>query len=203
MQVGAIVVAGGSGLRMGGDQPKQFMLLGGKPVLQHTLAAITAALPISAPVALILPPAYLESAAAWRQKDTDQMNLAIIAGGATRTLSVAAGLHWLEEHLPPDGLVLVHDGVRPFVRVETIHQVLQAAEQHGAATAAVPVKSSLRRLTPEGLSVAVDRVDYLEVQTPQAFRLEILSRLITIAAKACLQMTPAWWKALPAKPLRW
>lgn len=172
----AILVAGGSGLRMGADRPKQFLLLRDEPVLLHTLRRFAEpALGISQ-VVLVLPFDQLDY---WRQL-TEQYQVAtphlVVEGGATRWASVKAGL----AALPPTdaatgALVAVHDGVRPLVPPSVIEATYQAAAAHGAACAAVPPKDSVRMLAAAG-SAPLDRRRLRLMQTPQTFDLALLRR---------------------------
>lgn len=162
----ALLVAGGSGLRMGAALPKQFLPLGGRPVLMHTLERFA---PLVERLILVLPE---EQRGYWaelcRQHDFTLPH-EVTAGGATRFHSVSAGLSLL----PEEGLVAVHDGVRPLLSAGLIEACFEAAARVGAALPALPVTDSLRQLQ-EGSSRAVDRADYVAVQTPQTFQLRQL-----------------------------
>jgi 2-C-methyl-D-erythritol 4-phosphate cytidylyltransferase len=160
----AIIVAGGTGQRMGSSIPKQFLKLGnGVPILVQTFR-VFAALP-SVQIVVVLPQEHLDM---WEnlRVSFDIPAHDVVAGGATRTDSVAKGMALV----PDDGLVAIHDGVRPFVSEELIECCYQVAAKKWAACAAVPSKDSLRRLSPDGSSVAVSREEYYLVQTPQTFR---------------------------------
>lgn len=165
-----IIVAGGKGLRMGGDLPKQFLPLNGKPVLMHTLERFRE-YSDRLGIILVLPRAQQDY---WRQL-CDKHGFAVphhvVDGGATRFHSSQNGL----AAIPGDacGVVGIHDGVRPFVSVETIARCFEAARKHGAALPVLPVTDTLRRVTDDG-GYNVQRNDYRTVQTPQAFDIQLL-----------------------------
>lgn len=170
----AIIVAGGKGLRMGGDIPKQFMLLGGEPVLMHTLRAFRSAY-ADMELILVLPTAQQ---AYWQQLCREHgFNLPhqIADGGEERFHSVSHGLALLPA-ADTDGLVAVHDGVRPLVSVETIRRCFERAATDGAVVPVTPVVETLRRISPDGSSSTVNRAEYRLVQTPQVFRIGLLRR---------------------------
>lgn len=164
----AIVVAGGQGLRMGTDIPKQFLILGGRPVLMHTLEQFAGCEQIT----LALPKGQIDY---WhelcRQHDFG-LEHRICLGGATRFHSVQNALQTLQGK---SGCVAVHDGVRPFVHKSVIDACFAEAERSGAALPYIAVTDSLRQLTTTS-SKAVPRSEFVAVQTPQVFD---LGRLIT------------------------
>lgn len=158
-----IIVAGGSGLRMGTELPKQFLELCGKPVLMHTLKVFYDFDPLSELI-LVLPLAQQEFWAALCLKHSFTLPHKIAAGGETRFHSVQNGLKLVGEQ----GLVMIHDGVRPLVSAETLQRCCLMAEKQGNAVPVLPVTESLRKL--EGSeNMAVDRSLYYSVQTPQTF----------------------------------
>lgn len=176
MKESVIIVAGGKGLRMGADLPKQFLPIGGRPVLMHTLEAFERAIP-GIQIVLVLPADQQEF---WRdlcRRHDFTLPHRIATGGETRFHSVKNGLEGLQTDF-----VAVHDGVRPFVSSEVIRRSFEAAREHGAAIPVVPVVETVRRLcTPnaeraEGTSMTVPRSQYRLVQTPQAFQLPLLLR---------------------------
>jgi 2-C-methyl-D-erythritol 4-phosphate cytidylyltransferase len=167
----AIIVAGGSGNRMGSKIPKQFLPIAGKPILMHTIERFLEVSP-TIQVILVLPSHQMND---WHLLcDQHDFYPAIITtnGGATRFQSVKNGLKCVRVK---DGLVAVHDGVRPFVDVETIRQTYQIAAQDGAAVVAVAPKDSLRVVDQTG-NKAVDRTAYRIIQTPQIFRLDWMQK---------------------------
>ena len=171
MKVYAIIVAGGKGLRMGGDVPKQFLPIGGKPVLMHTIETFRRALP-QVEIVLVLPAEQHEY---WhnlcREYDFHSPEL-IAQGGETRFHSVKNGLSLLADGA--EAVVGVHDGVRPFVSSETILRCYAAAAEGKAVVPVVPVVETVRQLLPDGKSATRPRNEYRLVQTPQTFPLALL-----------------------------
>ncbi len=165
-----IIVAGGKGLRMGGDIPKQFLPICGKPVLMRTLEAFHA-YDASMHLILVLP---VSQQAYWKQLCEEyQFDLVheIADGGETRFHSVKNGLALVEE----EGLVGVHDGVRPFVSQEVITRCYEEAASLKAVIPVIGVVETVRHLTEEG-SETVPRDQYKLVQTPQVFDVTLLHR---------------------------
>lgn len=165
-----IIVAGGKGLRMGSDLPKQFLPVGGKPVLMHTLEVFRK-YDAAIQLILVLP---REQQDFWKQlcREHDfDVEHRVADGGKTRFHSVKNGLALVQA----PGLVGVHDGVRPFVSVEVIRRCYDLAEQHKAVIPVVDVVETLRHLTEVG-SETVSRNDYKLVQTPQVFDVELLKQ---------------------------
>lgn len=169
-KVVALVVAAGRGRRFGGDVPKQYQDLAGRPVLRHTLAALAVNPQIDAVRAVIHPDdgdLYAEAAGGLNL-------LAPVPGGASRQDSVRLGLESLAP-LAPD-LVLIHDGARPFVDAGTIGRTIAALATTAGAIPAVAVADTLKRGAGGLVSTTVDRADLWRAQTPQAFRFpEILA----------------------------
>jgi 2-C-methyl-D-erythritol 4-phosphate cytidylyltransferase len=165
-----LVVAAGTGSRMGSQQPKQFLdLLPGQCVLEVCLRNLLAAYPWAAVVVVGHPDWLPETLAVTQRMPTP---IAVAAGGATRTASVQNGLVALAEMgAPASGWVAIHDGVRPIVTPRLVADTMLQAQAAGAAVAAVPVKSSLRELHPSGYSQPVERSRFFHVQTPQVFPL--------------------------------
>ena len=165
-----IIVAGGKGLRMGGDIPKQFLPVCGKPVLMRTLEAFHA-YDSSIHIILVLP---VSQQAYWQDLCQEyQFTLAhdIANGGDTRFHSVKNGLALVEG----EGLVGVHDGVRPFVSQEVIARCYEEASFKNAVIPVIGVVETVRHLTDEG-SETVPRGQYKLVQTPQVFDVPLLRR---------------------------
>lgn len=166
----AIIVAGGSGSRMKSDVPKQFLLLNSKPILQHTLERFLDFSP-ALRIILVLPARDLETWTRLCDKHNFYPPVETVNGGGTRFQSVRNGLKRISAK---EGLVAVHDGVRPFVTTDIIQNSFETAARTGAAVTAVAVKDSVRLVQPDGSSQAVDRSQYQLVQTPQTFRLDLL-----------------------------
>ena len=167
----AIIVAGGKGLRMGGEVPKQFLPIGRKPVLMHTIEAFRIALE-GVRIVLVLP---AEQHDYWKRL-CDEYGFhspeLIAKGGETRFHSVRNGLALLPDDA--DAVVGVHDGVRPFVSADTIRRCYAAAAEGKAVVPVVPVVETVRQILPDGKSVTRPRNDYRLVQTPQTFPLTLL-----------------------------
>ncbi len=178
-----IVVAGGKGLRMGADLPKQFLPIGGRPVLMHTLEAFERAIP-GIRLVLVLPHDQQDF---WRDlchKHDFTLLHSIADGGQTRFHSVKNGLEALTSRYAEGtltSLVAVHDGVRPFVSVEVIQRSFEAARQHAAVVPVVPIVETVRQLSLSSqedcsVSFTIDRSRLRLVQTPQVFSLDLLLR---------------------------
>ena len=166
-----IIVAGGKGLRMGGEIPKQFLPIGGKPVLMRTIEVFRQAYP-DIHIILVLPVSQQDY---WQQLCQDYhftIPVQIADGGETRFHSVSNGLKLIPDDT--DGLVGVHDGVRPFVAVETIRRCYDEAMEKGAVVPVISVVETVRQLRKDGTSVTVPRDEYKLVQTPQTFRISLL-----------------------------
>ena len=166
-----ILVAGGKGLRMGGEVPKQFLPIGGKPVLMRTIEAFREALD-GVEIVLVLP---AEQHDYWQElcKEYKFPSPGLIAkGGETRFHSVKNGLALLPND--ENAVVGVHDGVRPFVSKETILRCYEAAAEYKAAVPVVPVVETVSQILSDGKSVTRPRQEYRLVQTPQAFPLALL-----------------------------
>lgn len=169
-----IIVAGGKGLRMGGDIPKQFLPISGQPVLMRTMQRFHEALAdgCGTSIILVLPRDQQDY---WQRlcKEYDfRLPHQIASGGETRFHSVQNGLQLIPDD--EQGVVGVHDGVRPFVSCDVIRRLYDAACTEGAVVPVVPVVETIRQLLPEGDSQTVDRSLYRLVQTPQVFRVGLL-----------------------------
>ncbi|MEE9197449.1 MAG: 2-C-methyl-D-erythritol 4-phosphate cytidylyltransferase, partial [bacterium] len=170
--IAAIVPAAGAGVRMEADRPKQFRPLGDRPLLVHTLQRLSDS-PLIETVVVVVPADWVAKA---RSELIEPYGLAkvgaVVAGGAERQDSVAAGLEALG---PEVDLVVVHDGVRPFVTEAMIADVVEAARAAGAAVAAIPVAETVKRVADGVVVETVSRDGLYRVQTPQAFRREVLA----------------------------
>lgn len=167
-----IIVAGGKGLRMGADLPKQFIPVGGLPVLMHTLLAFHQ-YDAQMRLVLVLPVSHQSFWHDLCRQYAFQVPHTVVDGGATRFHSSLNGIQALAQAADTD-LVAIHDGVRPFVSQDTIHRCFEAAALTGAAIPVLPVIDTLRLVTPDGSGHNVSRSDYRVVQTPQTFRLGLL-----------------------------
>lgn len=168
-----VIVAGGKGMRMGADIPKQFIPIGGKPVLMHTLERFFAC-DGELKIILVLPH---EQQAYWRQLCRDcvfNIPHTIVDGGETRFESSRKGLQAIP--LEAAGLVGIHDGVRPFVSEAVIKRCFEAADESKAAIPVLPVTDTLRHVDRNGVGRNVLRSDYRIVQTPQVFDIGLLRK---------------------------
>lgn len=164
----AIIVAGGSGSRMKSEIPKQFLLLNGKPILLHTVEKFLQIPDIQ--LIIVLPKNDIDY---WHEITNDNKliqnkkeSIKIIVGGASRFQSVRNGL----AQITTDGLVAVHDGVRPLISLEIIQNSYLMAFETGSAVTSVWVKDSVREVDANGKSIAIDRNKLKLVQTPQTFQ---------------------------------
>lgn len=169
----AIILAGGEGRRAGGDVPKQFQDLLGRPVVWWSLKAFHEADP-QTQLVLVLHPGFLDD---WdlmvkALPEDERFECRVCCGGRDRLQSVANGLHQVKA--TPGDLVAVHDGARPLVTAEMVRRGWETAAARGTAVPAVPVSDTLRRLESDGSSHTADRSLYVAVQTPQVFDAKIL-----------------------------
>lgn len=164
----AVIVAGGKGLRMGNAIPKQFLPLAGKPVLYHTIKAFIDAYN-DIKIILVLPEEQLSYAQMVLQAFPTAIDMTIVTGGETRFHSVQNGLN----ATGGDGVIFVHDGVRPLASVQLIRASYEQALAKGSAIPAISLSDSMRIVEGES-SRPVDRSIMRSIQTPQAFRADIL-----------------------------
>ena len=161
----AIIVAGGSGTRMKSEMPKQFLRLHKEPIIIHTIRQfIKADEAIS--IVVVLPEKHLGY---WREMVKDYpftSSIKVAAGGTSRTQSVRSGL----KMITGDGLVAIHDAVRPFISPGIIIKSFESAAKRGSGVAAVSLKDSIREVVNDERSIARDRNSYVLVQTPQTFQ---------------------------------
>lgn len=168
----AVVVAGGSGVRMGALVPKQFLEITGRPVIMHTLEAFQQ-FNQAIHLTLVLPSAHIGTWHELCRKHDFKVVHHVVAGGASRFQSVRNGLNSLDG----DGLVAVHDGVRPLVSQAVIAESFRSAAEEGSGVASLPLKESIREIDRQsGGSVARDRSVFRVIQTPQTFRLDWLKQ---------------------------
>ena len=168
MQKYAIIVAGGSGIRMGTDIPKQFLLLDNKPLLMHTLTQFYNC-SNEIKIILVLPKAQINYWENLCEKYNFKIIHQIVEGGDTRFQSVKNGLNNINEK----SLVAVHDGVRPLVSTSLIDNCFNHAEKQGNAIPYSIIKESIRKISGED-NVSLNRREYVTIQTPQVFYSETL-----------------------------
>ena len=172
MRVAAILVAAGSGSRFGADQPKQFVMLAGKPVVRWAAEALAEQVDLVQPVGDPALDAALTGLGA----------LPSVSGGATRQASVLAGLQALAAHAPD--IVLVHDAARPFIPPGTVAALLAAVQRMPGAIPALPVADTLKRMQDGVITMTVARDGLFRAQTPQAFHFPLLLALHQAADSA-------------------
>jgi 2-C-methyl-D-erythritol 4-phosphate cytidylyltransferase len=167
----AIIPAAGRGLRMGGVRAKQFLELGGEPVLVHALRRFEMCPAIDA-IVVVLPSdataGFVQIAARAGLRKVSR----IVPGGAERIDSVARGLAVLPAS--HSGVVVVHDGVRPFVTADQIAEVVECASTTGAAMLGLSVTDTVKEVEAGAVLRTLDRSRLVLAQTPQAFRYELL-----------------------------
>jgi 2-C-methyl-D-erythritol 4-phosphate cytidylyltransferase len=163
--VGVVIVAGGSGSRVGGGELKQFRWVAGKPMLLHSVQSFMAR-PDVGMVVCVLPQKYAGDPPPWLfQCDVDRLLVSV--GGRTRSESVANGL----DDLPDEAeIVLVHDAARPLVDAATVDRVVESVRAGTSAIAALPVVDTLKEVDEHGMIVrTIDRDGLWRAQTPQGF----------------------------------
>lgn len=169
-RVAAVIPAGGSGSRLGRTTPKQFLRLGGAPILALTVRRF-ARHPAVDLVVVAAPAGLVSRTARLLQAHVRGARLVVVAGGTERHDSVRLGLR----AVPADReLVVVHDAVRPFVTGRLIGAVLAAAAETGAAICALPIAETVKRVRDGLVETTMDRTGLWAVQTPQAFRAALL-----------------------------
>ena len=200
MKTAALILAAGRGTRARGSRPKQYVTIGGVPVLAHALRAFLA----HPDIALVAVAIAREDEALYRAAVAGLASgklISPICGGATRQASVGNGLRALSAHRPD--LVLIHDAARPFVTGDIIDRVLGALAQQPGAIAALPLADTLKAADPAGrIAATVDRAGLWRAQTPQGFRFgDILAAHERARAAGLEEMTDdaavAEWAGLP------
>ncbi|MCL2840610.1 MAG: 2-C-methyl-D-erythritol 4-phosphate cytidylyltransferase [Defluviitaleaceae bacterium] len=168
-KVSVVVPASGAGIRLGGDVPKQFLPLDGKPILKRTLDVFDT-LDFVEDIAVAIPTGYESEVRAYGIKKLRY----IVSGAATRAHSVYAALHCLKNH---ENIVIIHDGVRPFVTPEIIKSVVEATIKHGAAIVCVPMTDTVKIANENNqVQSTPNRENLWRAQTPQGFTYPIITR---------------------------
>ena len=169
-----IILAGGKGLRMGGDIPKQFLPIGGLPVLMHTVKRFRE-YSNDLNIILVLPQNQQDYWQALCDEYQFMEDYTIADGGETRFHSIQNGLQLIPD--AAQGVVGVHDGVRPFPSVEVIRNCFETARREGSAIPVIPVVETIRHLEKHiQSSKTVPRDEYRLVQTPQVFDIQLHKR---------------------------
>jgi 2-C-methyl-D-erythritol 4-phosphate cytidylyltransferase len=170
MKLYALIVAGGSGKRMGAEMPKQYLEIAGRPVLMHTLERFKA-FSDSIEIIAVLPENQLRFWGDLQKKYSFNIPHTLVKGGKARFYSVRNGLKFIED----PGLVAIHDGVRPFVSIDTIRRCFETAERLGNAIPVIPPSDALRMVSEQG-SKPVNRLLVRQVQTPQVFHSALIKK---------------------------
>lgn len=170
--ISAIIVAAGKGRRMKTALPKQYLMLGGMTVLSRTLLSVDACPEID-DIRLVVPESDMKYCRETVLKPIQlRASVSLIAGGVSRQESVYNGLSALTHD---DGIVLIHDGVRPFVGIDDIRRSIRAAQRHGTGIPGRPVSDTLKLADDQGNVIrTVDRSRLWRVQTPQAFACRLI-----------------------------
>jgi len=171
-----ILAGAGRGIRFGREAPKCFYPVDSHLLLSLSLRAVNSWGGVDEYVVLV-PSGWEEKAEEELKKNVDGVKYKILAGGETRQQSVAIGLSAVEN----TDIVLVHDACRPIVSVDLIERVVKTAEEYGAAVPALQVTETLGRLRDDNLEDIVPRERVVSIQTPQAFRLEVLKKSFEVA----------------------
>ncbi len=174
MKVLAIIPAAGAGLRMGTETPKQFLALEGVPIMVHTLRKFAAADSVDE-IYLGLRSEDVERAQREIEREHFSRPPRLVAGGVTRQETVALSLAEAPESTE---IVVVHDAVRPFVSLEMIQQVIEAARKSGAAILGIPSVDTVKQIERQIVLGTIPRERIVLAQTPQAFRYEILREAV-------------------------
>ncbi|MCU0462057.1 MAG: 2-C-methyl-D-erythritol 4-phosphate cytidylyltransferase [Bacteroidales bacterium] len=170
MKLYAVIVAGGSGKRMGSEMPKQYLEISGRPVLMHTLERFKN-FNDSIEIIAVLPENQLRFWNDLQKKYSFNIPHTLVKGGKARFFSVRNGLKFVDD----SGLVAIHDGVRPFVSIDTIRRCFDTAEKLGNAVPVIPPADTLRMISDKG-STPVNRLLVRQVQTPQVFNSALIKK---------------------------
>lgn len=168
----AIIVAAGSGQRFGGDTPKQFLDLGGKPMIARTLERFERCDAVDQ-IVLVVAPDYIDRSEIADLRSEISKLATIVAGGNSRAESVRNGLSALHSDCR---IVAVHDAARPLVPVGDIERVIRAAEKFGAACLTAEITDTVKTIDGERITGTIDRTKLRKALTPQAFRFDILRK---------------------------
>jgi 2-C-methyl-D-erythritol 4-phosphate cytidylyltransferase len=170
MNLYALIVAGGSGTRMGTDIPKQFLELAGKPVLMHSIERFRA-FDNTIRIIVVIPENQFALWESLKEKHSFTVSHTLVKGGPSRFFSVKNGLQKVDD----DAIVAIHDGVRPLVTTDTIIRCFRAAAEFGNAIPVISLSDSVRMIT-ENKNIPVDRNSLKIVQTPQVFNARLIKK---------------------------
>jgi 2-C-methyl-D-erythritol 4-phosphate cytidylyltransferase len=179
-----IIPAAGSGTRFGGDVPKQFLPLGGKPLVQRVVERFL----FDGVVTRIVVPVLDMLLSAVKTSAGDHVQF--VAGGATRLQSVTRGLEAARDEINGEiDLVAIHDAVRPFFSLDVFHATLDAARIHGAAFPGIPLPDTVHQIADGAIASTPDRSVLVAAQTPQCFRIDVLREILARAAREDAEAT--------------
>lgn len=185
--VTVIIVAAGKGRRMGSDKPKQYLMIDGKVILDKTIEQFEK----NSMVDNIIVVVNNEDMELVRKKlsyERPRINK-IVVGGEQRTDSVYNGISSIEEDMQ-NGIVLIHDGVRPFISQKLINSCIETAYEHGACVPVIDLVDTVKHVTKESfVKKTIDRSKYKAVQTPQAFDYEIIKKCYDMALEEKIKVT--------------
>jgi 2-C-methyl-D-erythritol 4-phosphate cytidylyltransferase len=178
VKVSAVVPAAGLGLRLKYSIAKPLALVNNIPIIVHTLKRLCSH-PLISEIIVVFNAKDISELKRLLKKNRIKKIKDVVEGGSTRTQSVKNGLKILGE----TDYVLIHDGVRPFIKHEIITQAIKAAKRYGAAVTGLPLKSTIKRINPKNLEVeyTLRRNEIMEVQTPQVFKKDLIIRAYTKA----------------------
>lgn len=180
MKVVAIILAGGTGSRFGGDLPKQFEKIGERTIIEHSVAAFDDHPQIDE-IVIVIHPDHVNRTEKMMNRFSKVK--AIIPGGQTRSLSSFAGIEFFNEY-QPDAKILIHDAARPFVSGEIISNVIKALDSHKAVNVAVSVADTVIETDSAGKMKNIPERSSLKlVQTPQGFILSVIKMAYETAFK--------------------
>ena len=174
----ALILAGGAGTRMQTSIPKQFLFLENEPIVVKTIGKFLQYDP-NIKVIVVLPADHISKWETIKKKFLPQNEIISTIGGNTRGKSVLAGLN----KIAGEGLIAIHDAVRPFVSINTISQSFLSAQEEGCGVACVQLNDSIREVTSSEKSYSKNRKNYRLVQTPQTFRLSEIKKAYEIVGK--------------------
>ena len=169
-----IIPAAGSGTRFGGDVPKQFQPLGGKPLVQRAVERFL----FDPMVTRVIVPVMEKLVDAVKSSPGERVTF--VAGGETRLQSVTRGLEAAGDEFD---LIAIHDAVRPFFSLDTFHATLDAAREHGAAFPGISLPDTVHQIANEAIAKTLDRSVLVAAQTPQCFRAGVLREVLARAAR--------------------
>ncbi len=170
MDLYALIVAGGTGKRMGSGIPKQFIELAGRPILMHSIERFRS-YDNNIKIIVVLPEKEFSSWDLLKKKHSFSIPHSVVKGGSARFFSVKNGL----SHVDNDSLVAIHDGVRPLVALDTIRRTFERAAELGNAIPVIQGNNSLRMMTENG-SIPIERHHVMLVQTPQVFKSDLIKK---------------------------